>query len=435
MTRESSFDSTDPASQGLSAARRFHLCYCTNIFPGESYQDLLTNLREHVADVLVCTREVYLPPTTDSAGQTEPLAAVPLGLRISNQASLEMEREGLAELQDFCKQHRCYIASINGFPFGTFHNDRVKAAVYDPDWRQRSRVSYTLRLIDLAARMHSEINREVLSAQKASLPAISISTSPIGYKEHFALAADSQDWQRALAHLREAADHCLLVNARHQCRVEIALEPEPACVIETLEEVRKLFAALALTSEQQAVLGICLDCCHQAVQFESPEDWLQLFKSENIRLSKVQISSAIRAEGKDGLKLLAFDEPVYLHQCVLRSGNSLFRINDIPQLQLFSERFLFEETRCHFHVPIFAEKIAAPDGSLLSTTQTFMENFLKALAKTELAPCCEVETYSFTALPDSVKLESISENMERELRYANRLLDWQNERSEGKLPA
>ena len=42
-----------------------------------------------------------------------------------------------------------YVALINGFPHGTFHGTAVKAAVYAPDWRDTSRLAYTLSLIDV----------------------------------------------------------------------------------------------------------------------------------------------------------------------------------------------------------------------------------------------------------------------------------------------
>ena len=43
-----------------------------------------------------------------------------------------------------------YVFTINGFPYGPFHGQPVKAAVYRPDWREAERGRYTADLAELA---------------------------------------------------------------------------------------------------------------------------------------------------------------------------------------------------------------------------------------------------------------------------------------------
>ncbi|HEX7762263.1 MAG TPA: xylose isomerase, partial [Cellvibrio sp.] len=111
------------------------LTYCSNIHPGESWQHVLDNLESHGLSV---------------KRQVSPDASFPLGLRIAQQASVELDAAKIAQFRAWCEQHDCYLLTINGFPYGTFHDQPVKAAVYEPDWRTQERVVYTKRLADLA---------------------------------------------------------------------------------------------------------------------------------------------------------------------------------------------------------------------------------------------------------------------------------------------
>jgi hypothetical protein len=46
------------------------------------------------------------------------------------------------------------------------------------------------------------------------------------------------------------------------------LEPEPGCVLETTEGAVDFLERLALPDALKENIGLCLDCCHQAVEFE-----------------------------------------------------------------------------------------------------------------------------------------------------------------------
>jgi hypothetical protein len=68
------------------------------------------------------------------------------------------------------RENDCFVPTLNGFPYGSFHGERVKERVYLPDWRSPDRAAYTMRLADLLAGWLPE---GVTG---------SISTVPIGFK-------------------------------------------------------------------------------------------------------------------------------------------------------------------------------------------------------------------------------------------------------------
>ena len=112
-----------------------HLTYCTNIHPGESWEEVRANLGR------------YLPAVKQRIAPDRELG---VGLRLSA-AAAEALRDGpvLAELQDFLRREGLYVFTINAFPYGPFHGRRVKEEVYLPDWRDEQRLRYTDLVADL----------------------------------------------------------------------------------------------------------------------------------------------------------------------------------------------------------------------------------------------------------------------------------------------
>ena len=72
-------------------------------------------------------------------------------------------------------------------------------------------------------------------------------------------------------------------------RIRIALEPEPGCTIETVVQAADFLADVA-----PEWIGVCLDACHLAVQFESPDGALGLLEQAGVPVVKAQVSSALR---------------------------------------------------------------------------------------------------------------------------------------------
>jgi len=362
------------------------LTYCSNIHPGERWADVMHNLRSHALEV---------------KHQLNSSAPFPLGLRIAHQASQEADTNAIAEFRAWCEQHNCYLLTINGFPYGTFHNNRVKEQVYLPDWRQRERVEYSKRLGDLAVQLEPNAKR------------ISISTVPVAFKPAF-----NNEWDIACAHILEVAEHYHQLHQQTGILLVLSLEPEPICVLETTAEAIAFFKRLDLPERLHGYVGLCFDCCHQAVEFEQPQQSLQQLADANIPIGKVQVSSALKAHGDNISQLLTFDEPVYLHQAVARCQRSgeLHRFTDLPDLQLaLQQGQRFDECRVHFHVPIFLQQLGE-----CGTTQDFLCELLPLLGKD--IPL-EVETYSFAAIPEHLRTDTVSESIARELQWVKTLLD------------
>lgn len=361
------------------------LTYCSNIHPGESWADVMHNLNSHA-------REVQRHLAQDTP--------FPLGLRIAQQAAQEADEAAVAEFRRWCQAHNAYLLTINGFPYGTFHQTRVKENVYLPDWRERERVAYSKRLGDLAILLQPDARR------------ISISTVPIAFKPGF----NETDWPRACDHVREVAEHYRQLSEQSGIQLILAIEPEPHCVLETTAEAIDFFHRLNLPDALRPYVGLCFDCCHQAVEFEQAADCLARLRAAGITLGKVQVSSALKARGQEIDKLLAFDEPVYLHQAVARdSAGNLQRFADLPDLaRALNQGQTFEECRVHFHIPVFCEHLGE-----VGSTQDFLRELLPLL---DAATPLEVETYSFNAIPAHLRHGSISANIARELTWVQDLL-------------
>ena len=114
-------------------------------------------------------------------------------------------------------------------------------------------------------------------------------------------------------------------------------------------------------------LGVCLDACHMAVEFEDPAQVLAALRAARIRVPKVQVTAGLRVVMPDDAHatldaLGAFADDVYLHQVVERRGDgTLVRHLDLPQALAAARGVTGErEWRVHFHVPVFRERYETP---------------------------------------------------------------------------
>lgn len=362
------------------------ITYCSNIHPGESWRDVLRNLEDHAVEV---KRELA------------PHEHFPLGLRLSAKAANELTTHTLRDFRNWLANTGCHVVSVNGFPYGDFHGVAVKRSVYDPDWRDWERARYTMRLADILAHW--------LEPDQSA----SISTVPIAFRETFS----DDHWPIVRLRLLHTLAHLARIRDRGGPLIRLALEPEPHCVLETIPDVVRFFERMHFPAALIEHVGICLDCCHQAVEFETPEECLAQLRAANITIAKVQVSSALRARGAEVPSLLRFDEPTYLHQAVaLTERGSLVRFADLPDLSRWLARGqVVEECRVHFHVPIFLAHLGE-----VGTTRFFLEDLLPRL---DPRIPLEVETYSFGVLPLSLQLGSVSESIIRELRWLKERLN------------
>ena len=132
------------------------LTYCTNVHPGSNWDTTFKSIERHVPEIKkeVCSHRPF-----------------GLGLRLSNIASEELGIEGkLLQFKKWLDDQGVYVFTMNGFPYGNFHNERVKDDVHTPDWTKVERLTYTKRLFD-----------QLLILLPEGLSG-GISTSPISYK-------------------------------------------------------------------------------------------------------------------------------------------------------------------------------------------------------------------------------------------------------------
>ena len=368
-----------------------HLAYCTNIHRGEDWSETFAGLQAHTLRVkrAVCPDEPYA-----------------IGLRLSALAGEELgQPEKLEAFRDWLDVHGCYVFTVNGFPYGTFHGGKVKEQVYRPDWTTRQRVDYTKELFDLLGLL---VPRGVAG---------SVSTCPASFKE-FAITEEDRRLMRK--HLHECAQHIGEVSERCDRDLHLGLEPEPLCTLETSEEtvtfLQEIFTDYPNDEALlRSTLGINYDCCHLAVEYERANEALARIEDAGIRLSKIHLSSALRL--KPTLELLdrlkAFREDIYLHQTIVRHGDGrLQRFRDLePALDWAAEAGdAGEEWRVHFHIPLHHD----PSQGLLTTRDHLMEA-LDWLGETP-SRCAhlEMETYTWEVLPPHLRQAEVVDQLTKE---------------------
>ncbi|PPK88796.1 xylose isomerase-like TIM barrel protein [Neolewinella xylanilytica] len=370
-----------------------HLTYCTNIHPGESWEEVRSSLH-HVLDVKrrMCPDRPF-----------------GIGLRLSARAAAELtEPERLQAFKSWLDRHDCYVFTMNGFPYGGFHGERVKDQVHAPDWRSRERVTYTKQLFDMLA----ELLPEGLDG--------GVSTSPLSYKPWLGAGAREAELSGMREHLLDVIDHLADLRNRTGKDLHLDLEPEPDGLIENTAEFVDLYRALLAQGRESDVrrhFAICYDVCHFAVAYESPEASLRTLTEEGIRIGRLQISAALKADlhgdrAAVRTSLQPYDEPVYLHQAALRrSDGSIDRFPDLaPALEALDDPN-YRELRTHFHVPIYTESY----GRLQSTNDAIREA-LRIWKARPFTPHLEVETYTWDVLPDHQRL-NLTESIARELEW------------------
>ena len=181
-------------------------------------------------------------------------------------------------------------------------------------------------------------------------------------------------------------------------RIRVAFEPEPGCVVEnTTQAVRELGG---LDPEW---LGVCLDTCHLAVQFEEPAVALARLADAGLPVVKVQASAALQADDPADpaarSALAGFAEQRFLHQTRTRTPEGVRGVDDLPQA-LDGELPDGAPWRVHFHAPLHAA--AEPP---LRTTAPVLSDALRGLLGGAEALCdhIEVETYTWNVLPPGLR--------------------------------
>jgi sugar phosphate isomerase/epimerase len=383
-----------------------HLTYCTNIHAGETWVEVLASLKAHVPQI---------------KAQVSPHQPMGLGLRLSAIAAEALDAPAaLQELQGFLADQGLYVFTVNAFPYGPFHGARVKEAVYQPDWLRPERLAYTDRVAHILA---------------ALLPdgcTGSVSTVPGTFKS---IGREPGAAERIAENIARHAATLVGIKARTGREIVLALEPEPCCFLETIEETTAFFSehlfsdgAAAIVAERGGLnlatargalrqhIGVCYDICHGAVEFEEPLAAFKELQQAGIRVAKLQLSSALRVPEVDATTeqvLSAFDDGVYLHQVVQRRDGAITRWTDLgAAFEALRGGKAGGEWRVHCHVPIFLERASA-----FHSTQPTLKAALACARDGFVAPHLEVETYTWDVLPPQLRECSRAEAIARELAW------------------
>ncbi|MGW5688035.1 metabolite traffic protein EboE [Nonomuraea sp. NPDC003754] len=335
-----------------------HLAYCTNVHPAEDLPGIHAQLSGSCARV--------------RALLGVPRLGVGLWLPAGAARALLADRRELVRLRAALDDNGLEVVTLNGFPYGGFQREVVKHRVYSPDWSSPARLSYTL---DLAAILAALLPDDVAEG--------SISTLPLAWRTR---GAPTALLGSLVEGLREVGD-------RTGKTIRVGFEPEPGCVIETTAQAAKLLP-------RDDLLGVCLDACHLAVGFEGLD-------FGDLPIVKLQASCALETPPGAQRALERFHEARFLHQTRCASGYADDLDEALARLP-YGERW-----RTHFHMPLHA----APPPPL-TTTAGYLGELLRAVLAAPLTRHIEVETYTWTVLPDQDVLGGIAAEltwMRREL--------------------
>jgi len=110
----------------------FKTGYCTNVHAGATLEEMRGNLERHALAV----KQRYSPD--------QPMG---VGLWLSAKAAEELLlNHAEHEFGEWLAERGLVPYTMNGFPYGNFHQEVVKHRVYEPTWWQPERLHYTMQI-------------------------------------------------------------------------------------------------------------------------------------------------------------------------------------------------------------------------------------------------------------------------------------------------
>ncbi|MFF4503522.1 metabolite traffic protein EboE [Streptomyces sp. NPDC001401] len=346
-----------------------HLAYCSNVHQAEDLDGVVGQLA------------AYAEPVRESLGAG--LLGIGLWLARDVVTELSARPDAVHRLRTELTARGLETVTLNAFPYGGFHREVVKKDVYLPDWADPARLRYT---VDCARVLAGLLPEDVRRG--------SVSTLPLAWRTPW--PADRRDSARRA--LDQLAVELAELERQSGRTVRVGFEPEPGCVVENTVQ-----AARELGGVDPERLGICLDTCHLAVQFEEPAAALRRLADAGLPVVKVQASSALQADDPadpEARRALArFAEPRFLHQTRAAPGGAVTGVDDLPDA-LAGGLDPGSPWRVHFHAPLHAE----PEPPL-RTTAAQLTTVLGELFGGPQALCdhIEVETYTWSVLPEHLR--------------------------------
>lgn len=391
------------------------LSYCTNVHPAEDLDGVVEQL------------VTYAGPVRVAAGLD--VLGVGLWMPATLAHRLATSPADRAWLRAVLDEQGLQVHTLNAFPYGGFHADVVKLDVYTPTWAQPERLAYTLECA------------EVLADLLPDGVAGSISTLPLAWREPWS-AADDDAATRAFVALGAGLRD---LHERTGKVVRVAVEPEPGCVLDTVDDVVAWLAARTGGDGAEAAageeridpehVGVCLDTCHLAVSFADRRAGtaatVRRITDAGLRVVKVQASAALHVDEPSDpaarAAVGAFAEKRYIHQVrELTASGDVLAADDLPDAlgdgpapgpgDAVGHALPGEGPwRVHFHVPLHHE----PAAPLAATTDVLRD----AVDAVRAAPHgdeahLDVETYTWSVLPEGAATDSLVAGIAAELRWA-----------------
>ena len=384
-----------------------HLTYSTLVHPGDDWEQMWQSLTTYVPKV-----------KARIAGNRR--FGVSLRLSANSAHTLATSAAEREKLKRFLGDNNMYLYTVNAFPYGAFKGTLVKEQVYEPDWRSEERTRYTINVADVLA--------DVCAPDIAP----SIQSAPLGFKPRVTgddvVASFTEHVLRVVAHLVE-------LEARTGRTVQLALEPEPFCFLETTDETVDYFtghlysgaaaeelarlARMPIAEAHGALrrhIGVVFDICHQAVEYEDIAASLQKLVDAGIPIFKLQEAAALHVPEVtqavvDTLKRYA--KTIYLTQTMERRDGRINRFLNLDDaIAAFEKAPGPREWRVHIHVPVFLDDLGP-----FRTTRFAIADALRFHKAKPLSRQLEIETYTWDMLPENLKTGDIVDYICREIEW------------------
>jgi sugar phosphate isomerase/epimerase len=350
-----------------------HLAYCTNVHAAEDLDGVMSQLREHAEPV---RRRLH----RDRLG---------IGLWLARDAvrRLTTDPSAVRALRAELDRRGLEVVTLNGFPYQGFGAQTVKYRVYRPDWTQPARLEHT-----------SELARLLTALLPEDAPEGTVSTLPLAWRDGFT----PERRRTALTALKALAARLDALEEMTGRSIRVGLEPEPGCTVETTADALEVLGAADAPPAHR--IGVCVDTCHLATQFEEPDRALDALEAARVPVVKSQLSAALHAELPTAQGVLdalgEFDEPRFLHQTRALTPAGVRGTDDLGEALRTGALPDSVPWRSHFHVPLHA-----PPAAPLTSTLDVLEASLTRLVggPVPLTRHLEVETYTWQALPPGLR--------------------------------